>query len=258
MGQPNADDAGRFLSSVRDSGVESSTRPPRPPPRQRAPAAAVVSSRPRRSYRSSSAMLSFGVTVLPDPPWQRLVELMQLAEQNGFDYGWTYDSHVLWQEPYPLLTLAAMRHRAAQARPERDQPGHARADGDRERVRDAPGRLRRPDGHGHRPRRLGPARRSASSRSRSPSSRPPCRMIRDLMNGRPVRLERHRDRARSGRRGRAGDPALRRRLRPAGARDRRPRRRRRDHPARRPGDRRVDRRAGARGRPRRRAATRPR
>ena len=53
-------------------------------------------------------MLSFGVTVLPDPPWQRLVELMQLAERNGFDYGWTYDSHVLWQEPYPLLTLAAM------------------------------------------------------------------------------------------------------------------------------------------------------
>src|SRR6185295_6934263 len=56
----------------------------------------------------SSASMQFGVTVLPDPPWQRLVELMQLAEQNGFDYGWTYDSHVLWQEPYPLLTLAAM------------------------------------------------------------------------------------------------------------------------------------------------------
>jgi probable F420-dependent oxidoreductase len=52
-------------------------------------------------------VLSFGVTVLPDPPWQRLVELMRLAEENGFDYGWTYDSHILWQEPYPLLTAAA-------------------------------------------------------------------------------------------------------------------------------------------------------
>jgi alkanesulfonate monooxygenase SsuD/methylene tetrahydromethanopterin reductase-like flavin-dependent oxidoreductase (luciferase family) len=52
-------------------------------------------------------VLSFGVTVLPDPPATRLVELLQLAEQNGFDYGWTYDSHILWQEPYPLLTLAA-------------------------------------------------------------------------------------------------------------------------------------------------------
>ncbi len=53
-------------------------------------------------------MLSFGVTVLPDPPHTRLVELMQLAERQGFEYGWTYDSHILWQEAYPLLTLAAV------------------------------------------------------------------------------------------------------------------------------------------------------
>ena len=51
--------------------------------------------------------LSFGVTVLPDPPYTRLVELMALAESQGFEYGWTYDSHVLWQESFPLLTLAA-------------------------------------------------------------------------------------------------------------------------------------------------------
>ncbi len=51
--------------------------------------------------------LSFGVTVLPDPPYQRLVELLALAESHGFEYGWTYDSHVLWQESFPLLTLAA-------------------------------------------------------------------------------------------------------------------------------------------------------
>jgi probable F420-dependent oxidoreductase len=53
-------------------------------------------------------VLSFGVTVLPDPPYTRLVELMQLAEQHGFEYGWTYDSHVLWHDPYPLLTAAAL------------------------------------------------------------------------------------------------------------------------------------------------------
>jgi probable F420-dependent oxidoreductase len=52
-------------------------------------------------------MLSFGVTVLPDPPFTRLIELMQLAEANGFEYGWTYDSHILWQESYALLALAA-------------------------------------------------------------------------------------------------------------------------------------------------------
>ncbi len=51
--------------------------------------------------------MEFGVTVLPDPPYQRLIELMQLAERQGFRYGWTYDSHVLWQESIPVLALAA-------------------------------------------------------------------------------------------------------------------------------------------------------
>ena len=50
--------------------------------------------------------LSFGVTVLPDPPYTRLVELMALGERHGFEIGWTYDSHVLWQDSFPLLTLA--------------------------------------------------------------------------------------------------------------------------------------------------------
>ena len=50
--------------------------------------------------------LSFGVTVLPDPPASRLVELMKLGEDNGFEIGWTYDSPVLWQESFPVLTLA--------------------------------------------------------------------------------------------------------------------------------------------------------
>ena len=52
-------------------------------------------------------MLSFGVTVLPDPPYQRLIELTKLAEQRGFEYGWTYDSHVLWQESMPVMAVLA-------------------------------------------------------------------------------------------------------------------------------------------------------
>lgn len=51
--------------------------------------------------------LTFGVTVLPDPPYQRMIELMKLAEAHGFEYAWTYDSHVLWQESMPTLALAA-------------------------------------------------------------------------------------------------------------------------------------------------------
>jgi len=36
-----------------------------------------------------------------------MIELMQLAERHGFEYAWTYDSHVLWQESMPTLALAA-------------------------------------------------------------------------------------------------------------------------------------------------------
>jgi probable F420-dependent oxidoreductase len=53
------------------------------------------------------ALLSFGMTVMPDPPFTRMLDLMQLAERNGFEYGWTYDSHILWQESYALLPLVA-------------------------------------------------------------------------------------------------------------------------------------------------------
>jgi probable F420-dependent oxidoreductase len=54
-------------------------------------------------------MLSFGVTALPDPPYTRLVEVLQNGERNGFEYGWTYDSHILWQESYAILPVAAVQ-----------------------------------------------------------------------------------------------------------------------------------------------------
>ena len=51
--------------------------------------------------------LTFGVTALPDPPYTRMIELMQFAERQGFEYAWTYDSHILWQDSYATLALAA-------------------------------------------------------------------------------------------------------------------------------------------------------
>ncbi len=33
--------------------------------------------------------------------------LTRQAEAAGFEYGWIFDSHVLWLEPYPMLTLMA-------------------------------------------------------------------------------------------------------------------------------------------------------
>jgi probable F420-dependent oxidoreductase len=52
--------------------------------------------------------MQFAFTLKPDMTPAHTVELTRQAERDGFEYGWVFDSHVLWQEPYPLLTLMAM------------------------------------------------------------------------------------------------------------------------------------------------------
>jgi probable F420-dependent oxidoreductase len=51
--------------------------------------------------------MDFGFTLKPDHSLERLASLTRLAESAGFMYGWLFDSHVLWKEPYVLLTLMA-------------------------------------------------------------------------------------------------------------------------------------------------------
>jgi probable F420-dependent oxidoreductase len=51
--------------------------------------------------------MQFGFTLKPDHDLERTVALTRQAEAAGFDYGWLFDSHVLWREPYVLLTLMA-------------------------------------------------------------------------------------------------------------------------------------------------------
>ncbi len=51
--------------------------------------------------------MQFGITIKPDMPVERIVALTRQAEASGFQYGWIFDSHVLWLEPYPMLTLMA-------------------------------------------------------------------------------------------------------------------------------------------------------
>jgi probable F420-dependent oxidoreductase len=53
-------------------------------------------------------VLDFGITLKPDMSPERIVALTRQAEEVGFAYGWLFDSHVLWLEPYPLLTLMAL------------------------------------------------------------------------------------------------------------------------------------------------------
>jgi len=51
--------------------------------------------------------MDFGFTLKPDHSLERTVALTRQAEEAGFTYGWLFDSHVLWREPYVLLTLMA-------------------------------------------------------------------------------------------------------------------------------------------------------
>ena len=51
--------------------------------------------------------MQFGFTLKPEHALERHLELTRRAEAAGFEYGWLFDSHVLWREPYPLLTLMA-------------------------------------------------------------------------------------------------------------------------------------------------------
>src|SRR5918996_2657694 len=48
--------------------------------------------------------MDFGVVLQTDPPARRVVELTKMAEDLGFTYGWTFDSHVLWQEPFVIYS----------------------------------------------------------------------------------------------------------------------------------------------------------
>jgi probable F420-dependent oxidoreductase len=129
--------------------------------------------------------LTFGVTVLPDPPYARMIELMQFAEGQSFEYAWTYDSHILWQDSYATLALAA-------AQTEKIKLGHFVTNpGIRDptvvaswyaTVQDiSNGRMAMGIGRGDSSRRvvgLTPVKVAEFERR--------CRMIKELMNGREV------------------------------------------------------------------------
>lgn len=46
--------------------------------------------------------MDFGVVLQTTPPSARVVDLAIQADRCGFDYVWTFDSHILWQDPYPI------------------------------------------------------------------------------------------------------------------------------------------------------------
>lgn len=56
--------------------------------------------------------MDFGAVLQTNPPASRTVHLAKLAEQYGFSHVWTFDSHLLWQEPYVIYSaILAETHR---------------------------------------------------------------------------------------------------------------------------------------------------
>ena len=113
--------------------------------------------------------LDFGVVLQTDPPASRVIDLAKRAESYGFTHAWTFDSHLLWEEPFVIYSRILNETHRADRRPDGHQPGDPRLDGHRLAVRDAQRDVRQPHRLRHRPRRLGGARHQRQAGARSPS-----------------------------------------------------------------------------------------
>jgi len=48
--------------------------------------------------------VDIGVVLQCTPPAARVIDLAKRAESYGFTYVWTFDSHILWEEPYVIYS----------------------------------------------------------------------------------------------------------------------------------------------------------
>jgi probable F420-dependent oxidoreductase len=48
--------------------------------------------------------MNFGVVLQTNPPAARVIELARRAEMYGFSHAWTFDSHLLWEEPFVIFS----------------------------------------------------------------------------------------------------------------------------------------------------------
>ena len=139
--------------------------------------------------------MDIGVVLQTDPPASWVIERARQAEQAGFSHVWTYDSCVLWQEPFVIYAniLSATSH--IQVGPDGHQPGHTRRVGDGLDLRHLERHVRQQDRLRHRARRLGAAGHRAQAdldaapsprRSRTSKSSP--RAARSILNGVAVKL----------------------------------------------------------------------
>jgi len=67
--------------------------------------------------------MDFGVVFQLDPPASRVVDLAVKAEAAGFSHVWSFDSHLLWQEPYVIYSQILARTQRVIVGPMVTNPG---------------------------------------------------------------------------------------------------------------------------------------
>ncbi|MDH6135868.1 putative F420-dependent oxidoreductase [Kitasatospora sp. MAA4] len=67
--------------------------------------------------------MDIGLVLQTDPPAELLVERMVRAERAGFTHGWTFDSAVLWQEPFVIYSQILARTERLRVGPMVTNPG---------------------------------------------------------------------------------------------------------------------------------------
>ena len=102
--------------------------------------------------------MDFGVVLQTDPPAARVIDLAKRAETYGFTHAWTFDSHLLWQEPFVIYSRILNETHKLHRRAAGDEPVHARPHGHRVALRDAQRDVRQPHDLRDRARRLRRAR----------------------------------------------------------------------------------------------------
>jgi probable F420-dependent oxidoreductase len=67
--------------------------------------------------------MDIGLVLQTDPPASALIDLMVRAEDQGFTHGWTFDSVVLWQEPFVIYSQILARTERLMVGPMVTNPG---------------------------------------------------------------------------------------------------------------------------------------
>src|SRR3954465_14364365 len=101
----------RSSVAARSSSTRTSTSVPRATAGSSSAASVSTWSRAREHS------MDFGAVLQTNPPASRTIALAKLAEQYGFSHLWTFDSHLLWQEPYVIYSAILAETRRVKVGP---------------------------------------------------------------------------------------------------------------------------------------------